>query len=97
METFIRDRRRAPDRSIRNPPAPAARREPKNPAPSTRFAGRTIGFWLGGVVLGTGGCILGVCMPYHHPVAVVMSALWWGIFLGCLGASIGSVLGQWAE
>jgi hypothetical protein len=28
-----------------------------------------------------GGCILGFCMPYHHPVAVVISALWWGIYL----------------
>jgi hypothetical protein len=53
----------------------------------------TIGFWLGGGLLGTGGCILGVCMPYHHPVAVAISALWWGIYLGCLGASVGALIG----
>jgi hypothetical protein len=53
----------------------------------------TIGFWLGGVVLGAGGCILGACMPYHHPVAVTLSVLWWSTYLGCLGASIGAWLG----
>jgi len=58
---------------------------------------RTIGFWLGGALLGVGGCILGVCMPYRHPVAVTISVLWWGIYLGCFGASIGALLGLWAE
>jgi hypothetical protein len=52
----------------------------------------SIGFWLGGGLLGPGGCILGVCMPYHHPVAVVISALWWGIYLGSLGASVGALI-----
>jgi hypothetical protein len=59
--------------------------------------GRTAGFWLGGVLLGLTGCIVGVCMPYRHPVAVAISALWWGIYLGCLGASLGALLGMWAE
>jgi hypothetical protein len=27
-------------------------------------------------------------MPYEHPMAVTMSILWWGIYLGCLGSSI---------
>ena len=58
---------------------------------------RTIGFWLGGALLGVGGCILGICMPYRHPVAVTISVLWWGIYLGCFGASIGALLGLWAE
>ena len=58
---------------------------------------RTIGFWLGGALLGVGGCILGSCMPYRHLVAVTISVLWWGIYLGCFGASIGAVLGLWAE
>ena len=58
---------------------------------------RTIGFWLGGALLGIGGCILGGLMPYSHPVAVTISVLWWGIYLGCLGASIGALLGCWAE
>jgi hypothetical protein len=66
--------------------------------PFRRRLGRiTIGFWLGGIVLGTGGCILGVCMPYSHPVAVTISVLWWGIYLGCFGASVGALLGLWAE
>jgi hypothetical protein len=58
---------------------------------------RTIGFWLGGFVLGIAGSILGVCLPYHNPVAVTISALWWGVYLGCLGASIGGILGAWSE
>jgi hypothetical protein len=36
-------------------------------------------------------------MPYRHPVAVTANVLWWGIFLGCLGASIGALFGLWAE
>jgi hypothetical protein len=48
---------------------------------------------LGGVVLGTGGYVLGACMPYHQPAAVAISVLWWGVYLGCLGASIGAWLG----
>ena len=51
------------------------------------------GFCLGGVVLGAAGCILGACMHYQHPVAVSISVLWWGIYLGCLGASIGALFG----
>ena len=73
---------------------PAARPTHKAPA---WFGPLTIGFGLGGGLLGTAGCILGVYMPYHHPVAVVISALWWGIYLGCLGASIGALWGLWAE
>jgi hypothetical protein len=36
-------------------------------------------------------------MPYRHPVAVTISVLWWGIYLGCFGASLGALLGLWAE
>ena len=32
-------------------------------------------------------------MPYRHPVGVTISILWWGIYLGCLGASIGAGIG----
>jgi hypothetical protein len=32
-------------------------------------------------------------MPYQHPVAVTISVLWWGIYLGFFGASLGAVLG----
>jgi hypothetical protein len=59
----------------------------------------TFGFWLGAVILGTVGCILGASMSYPHPVARVISVLWWGIYLACLGASIGALVGvftKWA-
>jgi anti-anti-sigma factor len=75
-------------------PTRRARSIHKAPA---RFSPRTIGFWLGGGLLGTGGCILGVCMPYHHPVALVISALWWGIYFGCFGASVGALIGCLTE
>jgi hypothetical protein len=70
---------------LRPVPDPARRRV--NPV--------TIGFWLGGVCLGTAGCILGARMPYRHPVAVTMSVLWWGMYFGCFGAGIGALFGSW--
>jgi hypothetical protein len=62
-------------------------------SPSRRFDRVSIGFWLGGATLGTGGCILGGCMPYHHPVAIAISVIWWGIYIGCFGASLGGLFG----
>src|SRR5262249_32752966 len=62
-----------------------------------RFAWVTIGFWLGGIGLGTAGCILGASLPYRYPAAIALSVLWWGIYLGCFGASIGAVFGSLAE
>jgi hypothetical protein len=62
-----------------------------------RFDRVTIGFWLGGATLGTGGCILGACTPYHHPVAIAISVTWWGIYLGCLGASLGALFGLFID
>jgi hypothetical protein len=60
-----------------------------------RFDRIDLGFWLGGFALGTAGCILGAFPPYRHPVAVTVSVLWWGIVMGCFGASIGALLGLW--
>jgi hypothetical protein len=57
----------------------------------------TIGFWLGGVVLGIGGCILGASMLCHHPVGVTIGVLWWGIYVGCFGASLGALAGKWTS
>jgi hypothetical protein len=57
----------------------------------------TIGFWLGGAGMGTGGCLLGALMPYHHPVAVAISVLWWGIYFGFFGASVGALVGVLTE
>ena len=65
-------------------------------SPGLRFDS-TVGVWLGAAVLGTAGCIVGFAMPYHHPVAVTVSVLWWGVFLGCLGGSVCAVAGLWAE
>jgi hypothetical protein len=62
-----------------------------------RFDLATIGFWLGGLALGTGGCIFGACMPYRHPVAVTISVLWWGIYFGWFGAGVGALLVLCAE
>jgi hypothetical protein len=65
--------------------------------PVRRRFGRTIGFWLGAAVLGTAGCVFGGLMPYRHPVAVTVSVLWWGTYIGTLGAGIGALLGLCAE
>jgi hypothetical protein len=65
--------------------------------PRRRFRPAVVGFWLGGLALTAGGCILGACMPYRHPVAVAISVLWWGIYLGFFGASVGALLGWWAD
>jgi hypothetical protein len=53
-----------------------------------RFDRVTAGFWLGGVVLGTAGCLVGTRMPYRHPVAVATCVAWWTLYCGCLGASL---------
>jgi hypothetical protein len=67
-------------------------------APDRRRVSRlTVGFWLGGVLLGTGGCVLGVYMPYHDPTSVAISAIWWGIYLGCFGASVGALAALLSE
>jgi hypothetical protein len=65
------------------------------PKPRRRFDRAAVGLWLGGIALGTGGCILGACLPYRHPVGVAISVLWWGIYFGCLGAGIGALIGLW--
>jgi hypothetical protein len=31
-------------------------------------------------------------MPYRQPVAVAISVLWWGVYLGSFGASIGALI-----
>jgi hypothetical protein len=68
------------------------RREQQSVRPR-RWSGITRGFWPSGIVLGTAGCILGVSLSYHHPVAWVLSVLWCGIYCGCFGASLGALPG----
>jgi hypothetical protein len=72
-----------PDRLGRHGAAP-----PPAPAGIDRSA---VGFWVGGFVLGVTGCVVGACMPYRHPLGVLCSALWWGVYLGCTGGSIVSL------
>jgi hypothetical protein len=70
----------------------------RQPATTRRgWFDRSVGFWLGGTLLGVGGGFFGGLMPYDHPVAVTCSLLWWGIYFGCFGAVIGALLGWWAE
>jgi hypothetical protein len=62
-----------------------------------RLGRDTLGFWVGGVALGTAGGILGACVPSRYPVAVVLGVLWWGLYLGCLGAALGALCGFFTE
>ena len=57
----------------------------------------TVGIFLGAVILGTTGCILGAVLPHRYPVAVAISVLWWGFYCGCLGASIGALIAQFTR
>jgi hypothetical protein len=59
-----------------------------------RFDPISIGFLVGGAILGIAGCILGVLVPYRHPVGLTFSILWWGFWLGFIGAYIGACLGE---
>jgi hypothetical protein len=36
-------------------------------------------------------------MPYHHPVAVAISVVWWGLFWGGFGTWLGALAGMLAE
>ena len=60
--------------------------------PPRTFDWVRLGFWLGGVTFGIGGCLVGGRMPYQHPVALAFSVIWWGIYVGSLGASLGALL-----
>ena len=61
-----------------------------------RFDRVLLGLCLGGAVLGIAGCALGTLMPYRQPVAVALSALWWGIYLGGFGAAIGVIVAEFS-
>jgi hypothetical protein len=93
---FLTDWRNAPNSTVTEPNKdrrhePGQHRQPRRSHLSTRA------FWLGGVVLGLAGSIIGASVSYSHPVAVTTSALWWGVYLGCLGSSIGALLGLWID
>jgi hypothetical protein len=83
-------------RSPTSAPTPGRKGKGNRVVNRLRF-NRTIGFWLGGVVLGTAGCIIGASVPYDHPVAVTASMLWWGIYIGSFGGSVGALIGVLTE
>jgi hypothetical protein len=58
---------------------------------------RIVGFWLGGFLLEVVGCLVGSCLPHHHRLVVTIGIHWWGFYLGCFGASLGALVGMWAE
>jgi hypothetical protein len=62
-----------------------------------RFDRVSLGLRIGGLTAGAAGCLLGAGMPYAHPVAVAVSVLWWGLYLGCFGASLGALLALCTE
>jgi formyltetrahydrofolate deformylase len=84
-------------RKAKGPSRRAGGQAAVSPCRPRRFARVTSGFWLGGVTLGTLGAILGAAVPYQHPVAVAASALWWGIYFGCFGASVGALFGLFGD
>jgi hypothetical protein len=96
--TNVRSRLRLPTPAGNGLRQTAVRGHRLRPVPDSarrRVNAVTVGFWLGGFFLGTAGCILGACTPYRHPVAIGLSVLWWGIYCGGFGASIGALFGLW--
>jgi hypothetical protein len=92
LKTPVSTKRRNPTHS----PAPAGNEE-GNRVVRRLWFNRTVGFWLGGIVLGTAGCIIGAAFPYEHPVAVTTSMLWWGIYVGSFGGGVGALMGVLLE
>jgi len=84
----------------RRPPIPAALTRTEVPPPSLPRSRRnhvTLGFWLGGVALGAVGCLVGAALPHRYAVGAAVSIIWWSIFLGCWGASLGALVGVWRK
>jgi hypothetical protein len=75
--------------------------QPHGPRSAVRsrrgFRGRTIGFWAGAVVGAAAGCFFGASMKYEATLAVTFSVIWWGIYGGCLGCSVGALFGLGGE
>ena len=70
----------------------------KSPATIRRRLDRvTLGLCLGGVLPGMAGCAVGTVMPYRQAVAVALSALWWGIYLGGFGAALGAIIAEFTD
>jgi hypothetical protein len=100
---FMERRRSAPSTdSAGKAEPPRASRAPEEPALASLVHTRqlspvTLGFWLGGAGMAIGGGLLGTMMPYRHPVAMALSVLWWGLYFGCFGASVGALVGVFTD
>ena len=53
----------------------------------------TIGVLAGGLILGAAGVAVAASYSYALTAGLVVSVIWWGIYCGALGASIGALPG----
>src|SRR5262249_54468600 len=53
----------------------------------------TIGMVAGGLVLGAVGVAVAASYSYAYPVGLAVSMIWWGIYFGALGVSLGALPG----
>jgi hypothetical protein len=56
-----------------------------------------IGGRLGALFLGAVGVSVAASAPYRSPAGMAVSILWWALYCGCLGASLGALLGLWIQ
>jgi hypothetical protein len=57
----------------------------------------TIGMLAGGLILGTVGVAVAVSYSYAHSAGLAISMIWWGVYFGALGASIGALPGLFTQ
>jgi hypothetical protein len=57
----------------------------------------TIGLFAGGLVLAAAGVTVAASYSYAHPVGLAVSMIWWGIYCGAFGASIGALPGLFTQ
>ena len=57
----------------------------------------TIGMLAGGPVLAAVGVAVAASYSYTHPAGLAVSMIWWGIYCGAFGASIGALPGLFTQ
>ena len=57
----------------------------------------TIGMLAGGLVLAAVGVAVAASYSYAHQAGLAVSMIWWGIYCGALGASIGALPGLFTQ
>ena len=57
----------------------------------------TIGMLAGGLILGVIGAAVAASYSYAHSAGLVVSLIWWAIFFGALGASLGALPGLFTQ